>query len=82
MTKESDSTQDQELDELVRDLTAVGSLPKSEARRRILSYGNKREAEGARKTAIVINGELGLELTENGNYYIARFDYHNNLKEQ
>jgi hypothetical protein len=28
-------TIDQEIDELVRDLTKVGSLPKSEARRRI-----------------------------------------------
>ncbi len=33
------------LDELIRDLTKVGSISKSEARRRITEYGNERVRE-------------------------------------
>lgn len=40
----------------------------------LTEYGNQRELEGASKAAIAINGELGLDLTANGHYYIDRFE--------
>ena len=62
MNKET--PKNEELENLIRDLTKVGSIPKSEARRRILEF-----AEAARKeNVMMIESKISKEFWEKSEY--------------